>query len=268
VEAVVGAVAVGELGLGAGVSGVRGHEQLRELVEEVCVVGDVGPHDAPAVPQEQLVIHPVGELRDDVRSHEPLPAHRHVRIDTVRLDVDASRAVVAPDLCRGRERRPRSNGHGERVERQVAGTQLGIEAHPAAAEMRLDDHVVVVPVRAEVGREPDAAPCRDPVLAKRADAEQRVVAAAALDTPRERPLRGERPGVPALVHVEDPVEPAQVDVGAGLGRQLRLVRPIVRDHVARHGAKPGGVDGERLEERGAGPRVAVRAVGGVVQRRS
>ena len=182
----------------------------------------------------------MGELRDDVGPDEPLAAHRHVGVDAVRLHVDPSRAVVAPHLGRGRERRARSDGHVERVERLVAGAQLGIEAHPAAADVRLDDHVVVVPLGAEVGREADAAPCGDPVLAQRADAEQRVVAATALDPIRERPLDDERLGVPALIRVEDSIEPAQVDVGAGLGRQVRPVRPVVRDHVAGDGAEPGG----------------------------
>jgi hypothetical protein len=97
------------------------------------------------------------------------------------------------------------------------------------------------------------------MLAQRPDAEQRVVGATALDPVRERPLDGERLGVPALVRVEDSIEPAQVDVGAGLGRRLRLVRPVMRDDVAGDGAERGGVDRERLQERGAAPRVAVGA---------
>ena len=82
----------------------------------------VGPHDAPAVPQKELVLHAVRELHDHVGPDEPLAADRHVDVHAEGVDVEASCAVALPHLGRGAERRVGAGRDVEDVEREVAGT--------------------------------------------------------------------------------------------------------------------------------------------------
>jgi hypothetical protein len=156
------------------------------------VIGDLRPHDPPAVPEQELVLHAVGELRDDVGSDEPLPADRRADVDAVRGDVDLAPSMRAPGFRSGHERCARPVLDVVRVERPAPGLELGVESPPAAVLQHLDDDVVVVPAGMEVGREADTAPGRNAVVAKRPDAHQRVVAAAALHALGEGARLGER----------------------------------------------------------------------------
>ena len=106
----------------------------------VGVLGDLGAHQAPAVPEEQLVLETMRDLHHDVRPDEPLAANNgDVDVHSERLDVEPPRAMTLPDLGGRAKRRVRAGRDVERVEREVTRLELGIEAHPAAVLPRLDD---------------------------------------------------------------------------------------------------------------------------------
>ena len=129
-QARVAAVPLDQLGLGYIVARVRSYQGRRDLIDELvdARVG-VRSHDAPAVPEEQLVLEPMRELHQHVAAHEPLAANRRGDVDAVPLDVDPPRPMIPPDLGRAQKRRAGPARHVERVERDASRLQLGIEAH-------------------------------------------------------------------------------------------------------------------------------------------
>ena len=89
-----------------------------------------------------------------------------------------------------------------------------------------------MPTIHEVPSEPDSRPCGMPMGAEHTNTEQGVIPTATLHPLRDLSLVNERASMPTLIHLEDVLEPAQVDVVARLHRQQVARSSVVRDDVA------------------------------------
>ncbi len=201
----------------------------------------------------------MGQLGQHVVADEPGAAERQFGVDPELLRV----GLAAADRRPGPGRRPEHRPVAARQVRRVEGparrrVQLRVKEHPAGAVPVLDDHMVGVEPGVEVPGEADPGPGRHPPVPQRRDGEQREVTAAARHPLPDRAGTGQRRTGPArLIHRQDPVHPAQVDLREPLGGQLHPARPVVHQHVPHHRGQPPDLRRERVEQGRERPGIAV-----------
>lgn len=257
-----------EMTLGHRVSCISSHDQLGEFIAQPDVhLTTRQRHRAPAVPQEQFVTKAMSYVHDQIRENE-LRSREFCGWDADAEIVD--RFPVLPVANPG--------GRGRQEWRVAIGTNVVrvgdasawsgdscVEPDPSISEPGLGDYVILTAAGSEVLSEPDSAPGRDAVLPQDPDRQQCLVTAASLDPVGLGTMVVQRSPVSLLIDIEDPAEPARIDVVVARGGQRNVREPVVGDCVLRNRAHAGKVAWHAGEQVGVPPRIGVVRVSRVVR---